>query len=91
VSPERTLDLLDAMASQQQVKVLNLARTLVPGITPEDARNPHDFPALRACDAFNFEDGILAGILAARMAIAAELNQDEGPIGNPHRLPETFK
>jgi hypothetical protein len=65
------LALLDVMVAQQQVKVLSLARTLVPDISAEDLRNPHDFPALRRSDVFNYEDGILAGLLAARMAIAA--------------------
>lgn len=72
---EESLGLLEGMIAQQQAKVLALAQLLVPGITPEDARNPHDFPALKACDAFNFEDGILAGLLAARMAIAAEMGK----------------
>jgi hypothetical protein len=69
------LDLLEGMILQQRAKVMAQARELVPGITEEDARNPHDFPALRASDTFNFEDGILAGLMAAQMALRAEINQ----------------
>lgn len=73
-----TLCLLDEMVKQQQEKVLALARTLVPDIGAEETRNPHDFPALRASDAFNYEDGILAGLLSARMAIAAHEHRGQG-------------
>jgi len=67
------LALLDVMVTQQEAKVLALARNLIPDLCPEDLRNPHDYPLLRASDIFNYEDGILAGLLSARMAIAAEL------------------
>ena len=67
------LALLDVMVAQQEAKVLALARNLIPDLCPEDLRNPHDYPALRASDIFNYEDGILAGLLSARMAIAARV------------------
>ena len=67
------LALLDVMVTQQEAKVLALARNLIPDLCPEDLRNPHDYPLLRASDIFNYEDGILAGLLSARMAIAAEV------------------
>jgi hypothetical protein len=61
-------DLLAGMIAQQEAKVLALARTLVPGLTPEDLRNPHDFPPLVASAQFNYEDGILAGLRSACVA-----------------------
>ena len=70
---DRFLALLDIMVTQQEAKVLALARNLIPDLCPEDLRNPHDYPLLRASDIFNYEDGILAGLLSARMAIAAEV------------------
>ena len=63
--------LLDEMASAQERKVLALARRLVPGVTPEDLRNPHDFTPLMESAEFNFEDGILAGYRAAAIAVRA--------------------
>ena len=63
--------LLAEMAAQQEAKVLALARRLVPHVTPEDLRNPHDFMPLVECAEFNYEDGILAGLRAAETAIRA--------------------
>jgi len=63
--------LLAEMAAQQEAKVVALARGLVPGLTTEDVRNPHDFPPLVESAAFNYEDGILAGLRAAEAAVRA--------------------
>jgi hypothetical protein len=65
--------LLETMVAQQEAKVLTLARELVPGITPEDLRNPQDFAALMRDPSFNFEDGLLAGLRSAQMAVRAEV------------------
>lgn len=74
---ERTLR---AMVAQQDAKVLALARRIVPHLTPEDVRNPHDFPALVESAEFNYEDGILAGLRAAETAIrAARRDAETGP------------
>jgi hypothetical protein len=63
--------LLDEMIAQQAAKVLALARRLVPYVTPEDLLNPHDFVPLAESAEFNFEDGILAGLRAAALAVRA--------------------
>ncbi|XXF79830.1 hypothetical protein P2318_08760 [Myxococcaceae bacterium GXIMD 01537] len=70
---ELTTQLLDRMIEQQQSKVLRLAREVVPNINPEDVRNSHDFPALREHPTFEFEDGILSGLISARFALRAEI------------------
>lgn len=67
--------LFDQMISQQRQKVLRLAREAVPNIGPEDVLNPHDFPQLKAHPTFEFEDGILSGLVAAQIALRAELKQ----------------
>jgi hypothetical protein len=61
--------LLVEMIAQQEAKVLALARRLVPHVTPEDLRNPHDFAPLVESADFNYEDGILAGLNAAAIAV----------------------
>ena len=61
------------MIDQQELKVLELARQSVPGLTPEDLRNPHDFPALARDSTFQYEDGLLAGLRSAHMAVRAAL------------------
>jgi hypothetical protein len=69
--------LLDEMARAQEKKVLALARRFVPGLTPEDLRNPHDFHPLMESAEFNYEDGILAGVRAAAIAARAARRERE--------------
>jgi hypothetical protein len=64
----RAFALLDAMEETQRDKVISLARRLLPTLTAEDIRNPHDFPDLDDPD-WHFEDGQLAGIQAVRFAL----------------------
>jgi hypothetical protein len=61
------------MVSLQEEKVLEMARRIHPGLTSEDIRNPHDFPDLVENGIWNFEDGILAGLRSAHMALRAKL------------------
>jgi hypothetical protein len=63
--------LLEAMIVQQDDKVLTLARRILPHLTPEDLRNPHDFAGLVESAEWNYEDGILAGLRAAQIAVRA--------------------
>jgi hypothetical protein len=71
--------LLDEMIGQQRAKVLRLARQAVPNIGPEDVLNPHDFPELRAHPTFEFEDGLLSGLVAAQVALRAEYRRRPVP------------
>jgi hypothetical protein len=61
--------LLEEMVDQQQTKVLKVAREIIPDATPEDIRNPQDFPELSADSLFNYEDGILTGYLSMQTAL----------------------
>ena len=67
--------LYSRMIDQQRQKVLRLAREAVPNIGPEDVLNPLDFPQLKAHPTFEYEDGILAGLVAAQIALRAELRR----------------
>ena len=71
MSWDAVAELLASMAAQQEEKVLALARGLVPHLTREDLRNPHDFAALVESGDFNYEDGILAGLRTAETAVRA--------------------
>jgi hypothetical protein len=64
----RVYELLLEMEELQSKKVLDLARRILPGLTAEDIKNPHDFPDLADPD-WHFEDGQLAGIQAVRFAV----------------------
>jgi ADP-ribose pyrophosphatase YjhB (NUDIX family) len=70
VDPSRLLEELDRMLAKriegQRRKVLEVAHRLVPHLTMDDLHNPDDYPALRRSEAFNYEDGTLAGLLTAR-------------------------
>jgi len=71
-SRERTLALLDRMIEQQREKLLKIGRRLNPKLTADDLMNPFDWPEVAQNPQFNFEDGILAGLISARTAIGAE-------------------
>ena len=64
-----TEELIQELIENQQAKVLKVAREIVPDATPEDIRNPQDFPDLVADTLFNYEDGILAGYLSLQTAL----------------------
>ena len=69
--------LLAEMIIAQEAKLLALARQIVPHLTPEDLRNPQDFPGLMESAEFNYEDGVLAGLRAAEMAVRAARRGEE--------------
>jgi len=70
---DRILRLLEQMEELQRCKVIELARRIHPGLTPEDIRNPHDFPDLDDPD-WHYADGHLSGVQAAVMAVRALRN-----------------
>ena len=72
--------LLDQMIEQQRAKVLHLAREALPYLSPEDVMNPFDFPELKAHPTFDYEDGILAGLISAQIALRAELRALSDPL-----------
>ena len=61
--------ILEGMVVRQREKLLKVARELVPNATPEDIRNPQDFSELHNDPLFNYEDGLLAGLLSAQAAL----------------------
>ena len=62
---------LTEMIDQQRAKVLRVAHDYAPRATPEDLMNPHDIPELARAPIFHFEDGILAGLISAQIALRA--------------------
>ncbi len=67
--------LFEGMVAQQRAKVLRLAREAIPHLSPEDVLNPNDYPELKAHPTFDFEDGILSGLIGAQVALRAELRR----------------
>jgi hypothetical protein len=71
-----SLDALFAqMVAQQREKVLALARQRNPKLTAEDIMNPENFPEIDSDGPFNFEDGILSGLVSAQIAVRAEFKR----------------
>ena len=73
-----TLDVLiadlHAMEELHKEKVITLARRILPNLTAEDIRNPHDFPELTDPD-WHFEDGQLSGVQAV-LFLVRKLRRD---------------
>lgn len=69
---ELGIETLEGMISRQQKKVLELGRKWVPHATDEDLRNAEDFAILKDKPIYHYEDGILAGLIAAKTALAHE-------------------
>jgi hypothetical protein len=67
--------LFDELVTLQRRKVLEAARRLNPRLTEDDIQQPQDFPELAGDPAWNYEDGLLAGYLAAQMAVRARLRR----------------
>jgi hypothetical protein len=63
--------LFEEMVALQRKKVLGMAHRLDPSLTEDDVQQPHDFPVLATSPEWNYEDGLLAGYLAAQMAVRA--------------------
>jgi len=69
---ERIEELLEEMVEQQKAKVQKVADILNPRVTREDILNPQDFPELKFDPQFNYEDGLLSGLIAVQTAIRRE-------------------
>jgi len=75
-----TEELIQELIEHQQAKVLKVAREIVPDATPEDIRNPQDFPDLVTDTLFNYEDGILTGYLTLQTALRNKINNESNGI-----------
>ncbi len=65
----------DQMLEHQRTKVLDTARRKNPQLTAEDIMNPEAFPEIYEDGPFNFEDGILSGMVSAQISVRARLKQ----------------
>jgi hypothetical protein len=67
--------LFEELIKLQRRKVLEAARRLNPRVTDDDVLSPDDMPELAQDPGWNYEDGLLAGYLAAQMAVRARLRR----------------
>lgn len=62
-------EVLERMISQQRDKVRDVALDILPHLSPDELQDPQDHPEVTDDAMFNFEDGLLAGLMSARMAL----------------------
>ena len=70
--------LMDELVCMQRAKLLRLAQELFPQITTDDLLQPQDFPLLEQNPYFRYEEGVLEGLLTARMALLARDSTSDG-------------
>ena len=73
MTPEEIAALLEELVGAQRRKTLALARRIDPSLTEDDLFQPHDHPKIASHPLYQFEDGVLAGLLSARAAFAAKI------------------
>lgn len=61
----------EELIALQKQKLMICAQELVPYITEDDLLQPNDFPILENHPYFRYEEGVLEGLLTARMAYLA--------------------
>ncbi len=80
LSPRESLaqefeEVLEGLVRHQRGRVLAEARRLDPRLTADDVLQPDDCPALSRDPHWNYEDGVLAGLLAAQIALRAHVRR----------------
>lgn len=68
-------NLFNELIELQRKKIFDCAREIVPNVTPDDVLQPNDFPELEQHPYFRYEEGVLEGLLTARMAYLARLSE----------------
>lgn len=63
--------LFDELVSLQKEKVKSCALRIHPRLTEDDLLQPNDFPELENHPTFRYEEGVLEGLMTARMAYLA--------------------
>lgn len=62
-------EVLERMISKQRDKVRDVVLDILPHLGPDELQDPQDHPEVADDAMFNFEDGLLAGLMSARMAL----------------------
>lgn len=77
--------LFDELVEGQRAKLFRCAVRIIPKVTPDDLLQPNDFPELETHPLFRYEEGVLEGLLTARMAYLAYKKEGEKkmPVKDP--------
>jgi hypothetical protein len=63
------MEILDELITQQKKTLLETAKRIVPHVIEDDLLQPNDFPDLEFHPHFRYEEGILAGLQMALVAL----------------------
>ena len=66
-------EIFDSLIALQKKKVRQCAEALVPGVTDDDLLQPNDFAVLENSPHFRYNEGVLEGLMSARMAYLARV------------------
>ncbi len=66
------VEMFDELIDQQRARLLKFGREIIPHLTTDDILQPNDFPELENHPFFRYEEGVLEGLLTARMAYLAK-------------------
>lgn len=64
--------LFDELLELQEKKLLKLASEIIPNVTSDDILQPNDYSELESHPFFRYEEGVLKGIHAAKMAVISQ-------------------
>lgn len=64
-------EVFEELIQLQQKKFMSWGQKIVPNLTFDDLLQPNDYPELENHPHFRYEEGVLEGILTARMAYLA--------------------
>jgi hypothetical protein len=73
VTARAALDLIEELIAAQRARVLEQARRIRPGMTEDDLRSAPDLAEVQADPGYRYEEGQLAGLVSARIALQARL------------------
>lgn len=69
--PHEIEEVLSELIEFQKKQLLKTGRRIIPHLTSDDLLQPNDFRELEFNPHFRYEEGILAGIQTAQMALSA--------------------
>jgi len=68
--------LMEELIEGQKKVLLEVGRRFVPTLTPEDMLQPNDYLELEENPYFRYEEGVLAGLQTAQMALNFQLSPE---------------
>ena len=68
--------IFDELIELQKLKIRKCAASIIPNLTDDDLLQPNDFAELENNPYFRYNEGVLEGLMTARMAYLAHCNHE---------------